>query len=265
MRALVLAQIRSRLVATLSLAFGGFALMLVIGVTYETFGTGLLGGAGKDGSAALDAFGGPGGTDVLSPAGWIGLGYNHPIMLVIAMASGVAIGSGAVAGMVDSGQAEMLFTRPVRRSAFLAAAVGVWIVSQTIVLTGAGLGAVLGGAFMAPIRGLGLWRLVLALPELLALGAFVGAIAVLASTMSRTPGRAIAITVAVAVVAYLLSFMSGLSASLDWLRWATPFGYVDPGGAISGGLDVLHVLVLAALAGLAYVAALAQVTRRDLV
>lgn len=265
MRALVLAQIRSRLPMTLGLAAGGFTLMFVIGVTYETFGTDLLGGADGSASDALDAFGGPGGIDILSPAGWVGLGFNHPIMLVITMTSGIAIGAGAVAGMRESGQGEMLFTRPVGRRAFLAAAVGVWAACQVVVLGAAGLGAVLGSLPSEPIRELGLARLVLALPELFALGAFIGAVALLASTTSRTRGRAVGIAVGVAVLSYLASFVSSLTDSLDALRWVTPFGYYDPGAAIADGVGVTNVLVLFGLAAVAYAAALARITRRDLV
>jgi ABC-2 type transport system permease protein len=250
---------------TAGLAAGGFVLMLVIGATFETFGTDLLGGADKSASTALDAFGGPGGTDILSPGGWIGLGFNHPLMLVIAMTSGVAIGAGAVAGMIESGRGEMLFTRPVRRPAFLAAAVLVWLTCELAVLAAAALGAAIGGAFTEPVRDLGLWRVLYALPELLALGAFVGGIALLASTAARTAGRAMGIAVGVAVVSYLLSVVSGLTDTLGWLRWLTPLGYYDPGGAITGGVGLGHVAVLGGLAIAAYVAALHRVMRRDLV
>jgi ABC-2 type transport system permease protein len=181
------------------------------------------------------------------------------------MASGVTIGAGAVAGMLESGQGEMLFTRPVPRLAFLTAACLVWGACEVLVLLGACLGAVLGGAFIEPLRELGLWRLSYALPELFALGAFMGAVALLASTLSSSRGQATGAAVAVGITSYLLSVISGLSESLHFLRWVSPFGYFDPGGAITAGPDAVHVAVLAVLAGLAYLGARRTMIRRDLV
>ena len=255
MRSLVLAEVRARLAVTLSLALGGFALMFVIGVTPMRPSTPLLGGAGEDASAALDAFGGPGGTESSPAGGGSGWATNHPIMLVIAMASGVAIGSGSrrYRRFRSGGDAS---TRPVRREAFLAAAVARGS-SASSSSGGARAWRSVPGTFMAPIRAPGSVASALRAAELLALGAFVGAIR--RCSPRRCPGRRAGRRDhrRGGCVAYPW-LMPGLSASLDWLRCSHAVRLCRSWRRRSAADSTSRTCSCSGLAGLAYLAALGR-------
>lgn len=265
MRPLVAAELRARARMIAGLATGAFTYLLILALTYHSIGVQALGKAFDSGAPkAFTAFSGSRSGDVLSPHGWMGLGFNHPMLMITTLTAALAIGTGCVAGEVDSGRAQLLFTAPVARARFLGAAVVVWAVSEGVILLAALAGALAGAGASADLRAAGLAGLAWAPLQLLPLTAFVAAIGVLASTYADTRGRALGVAVSLVVAAYLLDVVAGLSASLDALRWVTPFGYYDPGAAITRGLRPWPFIGLLAGAGVLLALARRRLERRDL-
>jgi ABC-2 type transport system permease protein len=91
-----------------------------------------------------------------------------------------------------------------------------------------------------------------------------GAVALLVGSATGRRARAVGISAALAVAAYLVNSLAPLVSSLDEVRRASPFYYYAAANPLRHGLDPLHVLVLAGLALVAAAAACAAVERRDL-
>lgn len=264
MRPLVFAELRARRRMIISLAAGAFTYLLILAVSYHAFGAGLDKAFAGDTPRAFTAFSGSRSGDILSPHGWMGLGFNHPMLMITTLTAALAIGTGAIAGEVDSGRGQLLFTAPLPRTRFLWAALLIWAVAELAILVAALAGATVGALLSADLRSAGVAELAWAPLQLAPLTLLVASAGLLASVVSPTRGRALGATVGVTVLAYLVNVISGLSGALDWMRWCSPFGYYDPGTAITDGLQLGPAAILLGLAGALLVAARTLLERRDL-
>jgi ABC-2 type transport system permease protein len=262
----VLAELRSRARMVGGTALGAFALLFVVTVSYGSLGLGTFGHAFANGEPprGLSALSGSHGTSFLTPDGWVGFGFDHPMFLVLTLTVAIAVGAGAIAGEVDTGRAELLFVAPVARSRFVVSALVVLLAAELAVLAAALGGATVGGAFSSQLRAAGLGHFVLAPLQYLPLALAVATGALWAGATSPTRGRALGLAVGATVTAYLLNVVAGLVAALDWLRWVTPFGYYEPGSALAHGFDVPRALALLALSAVFLALALRGAERRDL-
>jgi ABC-2 type transport system permease protein len=265
MRAFVLAELRARRRMVAGLGAGAYSLLLIMGLAYQSIGVRGLGGTfGSRQPRAISAFSGSPDGNFLSPHGWMGFGFNHPMFLVVTLTVGISVGAGAIAGEVDSGRAELLFTAPVTRTRFLLASFVVWVAAELAVLVAGWAGAMTGALFSSDLRHAGIGVLAWAPVQYLPLALFVAACAFAASASSPTRGRATAVTVGIVVLAYLLNVVSGLIGSLAWLRWLTPFGYYDPAAALAHGPRPWPAVALLAASGALLALTRAQLLRRDL-
>lgn len=261
----VVAELRARRRMIAGLAAGAFTYLLIVALSYHSIGVEGLGKAFHgDLPRTITAFSGSRGGDILSPHGWMGLGFNHPMLMVTSLTAALAIGTGAIAGEVESRRAELLFTAPLDRTRFLAASLLVWLVAEVSVLVVALAGALIGAALSDDLRHSGIGDLVWAPVQFLPLTLLVASIAFAASALSDTRSRALGAAIGVTVFAYLLSVVSGMIASLDWLRWCTPFGYYDPGAAIAHGPRPWPIAVLVGVSALLLTVTRVALERRDL-
>ena len=77
--------------------------------------------------------------------------------------------------------------------------------------------------------------------------------------------RASSIAIAVILVAYFLSIISGLKQNLDFLKWFTPFKYFDAGALFrSGRIDTTYLLLSVAIMVVCVAAAYWSYNKRDL-
>jgi ABC-2 type transport system permease protein len=265
MRSFIAAELRLRAHMLGGLAAGAFTFPLIMALSYKSIGVDALGPA-FDGRSprVFTAFAGTDSVNVLSPHGWMGLAFNHPLLLTVTLTAGVSFGAGAIAGQVESGRAELLFTRPVARRTLTLAPLLAWCLAELGILTAAATGAVVGGLLASDIHDAGVARLLLAPVQLIPLAALGAAIALAASAFAATRGRAIGAAVGALVLGYLLTVVSGLLDGAEWLRWLSPFGYYSPGRAIVDGIVWWHAAVLLAAAALLVVLAIRQCERRDL-
>jgi ABC-2 type transport system permease protein len=266
MSAFVRAELASRRRWLAGLALGAFTFLVILGLSYHSIGLGALGQAlaGRNRPKAFEAFSGSRHGEVLTPHGWLAFGFNHPLYLILTLAVAIGIGTASVAGEVESGRAELIFTRPIPRRRFLWSSLAIWGAAELFVIAAALAGAFAGGELSADLRRAGLGSIVLAPLQYLPLAFFIAAVAFLASTLSRTRGRALGAAIAVTVLAYLINFTATLFDGLSWARWLSPFGYYDPFAAVDHGIHWGDAAVLTGAAGILILAAMRVIDRRDL-
>ena len=147
----------------------------------------------------------------------------------------------------DAGRQELVLAGAIgRRGAFAAALLGIAVGAFTLWL------ALFAGFVVArlPVGGSAFLALATISPALV----FV-AVASVTSQIASTRRAALELATAVLVAAYLLRVVADTAAGLTWLRWATPFGWVEEMRAFAHprpgmlALPILVTLALTALAG----------------
>jgi ABC-2 type transport system permease protein len=264
--ALAGAELRSRYRTLLALCAGTFVFLLVLAGTYTALGgaSGLAKSFGREQPAFLSAFAGTRHANLFAPENFVGFGFLHPLFLVLTLAVGVSIGTAAVAGDIETGRVELLYTRPLRRTTLLDARLGVWALAQVgVVAAGVG-GAWLGTRLSQDLRSISPVLLVRIAVQYLPLAVLFAAVAFLASATARTRGHALAVAVGVAALSYLVNFLALLWHPLAWAQRITPFGYYSPLES-TNRVDVGNIVVLLAVAGVLLFVARRWVERRDLV
>jgi ABC-2 type transport system permease protein len=264
--ALAGAELRSRYRTLLALCAGTFVFLLVLAGTYTAIGgaSGLAKSFGREQPAFLSAFAGTRHANLFAPENFVGFGFLHPLFLVLTLAVGVSIGTAAVAGDIETGRVELLYTRPLRRTTLLDARLGVWAFAQVgVVAAGVG-GAWLGTRLSQDLRSISPLLLVRIAVQYLPLAVFFAAVAFVASATARTRGHALAVAVGVTALSYLVNFLALLWHPLAWAQRITPFGYYSPLESINR-VDVGNIVVLLAAAGVLLFVARWWVERRDLV
>jgi ABC-2 type transport system permease protein len=264
--ALVRAELRDRHRTVLALCAGTFVFLLVLVGTYTALGgaSALAKSFGKEQPAFLSAFAGTRRANLFAPENFVGSGFLHPLFLVLTLAVRISIGTAAVAGDIETGRVELLYTRPLRRTTLLDARFGVWVVAQLAVVAAGVGGAWLGTRLSQDLRGISPGLYVRVAAQYLPFAAFFGAVAFVASSTARTRGHALAVTVGAAALSYLVNFVALLWHPMAWAQRITPFGYYSPLES-TDRVDVGNIVVLLAAAAVLLFAARWWVERRDLV
>jgi ABC-2 type transport system permease protein len=169
-----------------------------------------------------------------------------------------------VAGDIESGRVEMLYTRPVARTTVLDARLRLWAGAQAFVLVASVAGAVAGERISPDLRTVGVGAIARIVVQLVPLIAFTGALSFLASAISRTRGQALGVAVGVMALSYLVNFVALLWHPLAFSSRLTPFGYYAPSAAVDH-VDWSHVAVLLGASVVLLVASRISLRRRDLV
>jgi ABC-2 type transport system permease protein len=262
---LVRAEVVQRRRMLAALAAGTFIFELAIGGTYQAFGGAALANSlGVKLPSFFSAFAGARDANVFSPANYVGLAFDHPLFLVLTLTVAIAIGTASVAGDIENGRAEMLYTRPVRRTTVLDARLRLWAVAQAIVVAAGAAGSLIGMRISTDLHAVGTagpGRLVV---QFIPLVTFVGALSFAASAASRTRGQALGIAVGATALSYLINFIALLWHPFAFAQRLTPFGYYTPATAVAK-VDWLDAVVLLAAASALLAYARIVLVRRDLI
>jgi ABC-2 type transport system permease protein len=191
----------------------------------------------------------------LNSAGGFGVWRGGTFVLVVAGLWGALASVRVLRGEEEAGRWDLLLAQPVRPRAALdrhllvllagCAVIGAAIAAVFLLNSQAADGAVLFGAGTALLA---------------AAGVGVGACCAQVFGQRR---RAAGVAGSVIGAAYLARMLGDASGSLDWLRWLTPFGWVQELRAYGGDHPGPLALLVASAAGL-QVAAVAMYGRRDL-
>ena len=204
------------------------------------------------------------GFDVFTPLGLLAFAFNHPFFLALSLSIGLAIGSAAIAGDVESGRAQLWYVRPVPRNRILRGRMLFYLFAQTLVVAAGVAGGVLTSALSDTLGADGVAVAARAGLQFLPLALVVGGTAFAVSAFAPTRARALGGALSILFLAYLINFVSLLWSRAELLRWITPFGYYDPLGVIEGtNWPDIAVLITATVALLTV--AHVGLKRRDLV
>ena len=146
----------------------------------------------------------------------------------------MAIGTAAIAGDVESGRAQLWYTRPVPRHLILRGRLVFWLFAQVCVVVAGVAGGVLASLLSDSLGREGAEVAIRAGVQFLPLALFVGALSFAVSAFAPTRARALGRTLGIAFLGYLANFVSLLWSAAEPLRWITPFGYYDPLGVVQG-------------------------------
>ncbi|MGI9538601.1 MAG: ABC transporter permease subunit, partial [Miltoncostaeaceae bacterium] len=189
-----------------------------------------------------------GSADVASPGGYLGSAYVHPVALTVQGALVVSMAS-ALARDLDSGQAELILSRPLP--------VWAWVFAQWSALA-VGLAAVAAGGFLGGLAGISTVDAlsgveVGSLAAVSAGGYLVflafGGIALLVATLAPSGGRAVGWAAGIVLVSYALDYLADIWTIAEPLGPLSPFHYYDPGVILTEGrLPATDALLLTLVA-----------------
>ena len=199
-----------------------------------------------------------------SVSGIVALAYNHPLILVTLLLVGISIPIRHLAGAVERGTLELLFTMPVPR---LHIGLSLWLASGAfllILLAGCWLGTGLGMALFPETRdlevftvlrlGLNLWLLTFA----------ISSYALLISAYAREAAPAAQLAAGLTLLFFFLDYAVQIWPAIEVLGPLTPFHYYDPQGLLRGEVSWgRNLVVLLGVALISGSAALVRIQRRD--
>ncbi len=198
-------------------------------------------------------------------AGYLSLGFTHPLYLTLASAALVGFGARTLAGEMERGTIQLALSRPISRFQVYAARVlGVVVVAVGLAIAGPA-GMLLGMRLAQPEGILEIGYFVpTALATLLLFWA-IGGLTLLGSAAASTTGRVVAWATAALVLFYFIDYFATLWAFLEPLEPLSIFAYYDPSQSlVNGALPARHIMTLG-LVGLGGAAGgLAVFVRRDL-
>ncbi len=201
---------------------------------------------------------------LLSFAGAVGFGFQHPLVLVAAIA--FVIGAATIpAGERESGFLDLLLARPVPRSRYLAAVV-LLVVLGAVVLPSAQLAGAAAGLALVEASGEIPWiRYASSAAGLTTLLLAVGGYSLLIAADAQRRGLATARAVGLTLAAFWLDVTADMWEPLRALRWLSPFAYFRPvPAAVIPHTPLENPLVLLAVFTACVAAAFYRFGRRDL-
>ncbi len=213
----------------------------------------------------VDSLLGGGGVLLTSPVAYVALGWRHPFVLIAVAALAISRGTASVAGEVQSGTGDLLFSRPIPRWRIL-------LVHWMTTLVG------LADICLVASLGTGFWFWALGLPEApslravfmtglmaFALAAVMASLAYLLSAGSSEAGRASSWAISLTLVFYLMDFVGDLWELAEPVKPYSIFHYYRPLELLRGDRGLFPDLyILLGLALLLFVGASLVLQRRDL-
>ena len=199
----------------------------------------------------------------LSARGFLGFGYVHPFPLLILAVWAVRVSVGALAGEVGRGTMDLVASRPVSRTAQVAAAA--WAVSAGLALiAAAGWAGTAVGLGNRPLEGVAASDLLPVAAMSLLLFASWGAVALFVSATRRDAGAAISWCAGLLAGSYVLDYLARVWTAIAFLRPLSLFRYYEPQRVLREGIGAGDVVVLSAVGLAALAGAFAVFARRDL-
>ena len=197
-----------------------------------------------------------------SSAGVVALGYTHPFFLLLLGVWAVRVPSGALAGEIGRGTMDLLAARPVGRSQMVLSVFLAFASGLALILL-AGWAATAIGLSLRPLGVSGARFIGVAAMAWLLFASF-GAVSVLIAATAREAGHAIAWTSGVIATSFVLEYLGRVWKAAAGLRAFSPFAYYRPQQIVTGGIVASDATRLAALMGVAVVAAIVIFRKRDL-
>ena len=197
--------------------------------------------------------------------GAVAFGYNHPIVLIFLTVIAIMLPARHVAGEIEGGTLELLFSLPIKRLKF---AFSLWFISIVllfVLIAGGWLGTIIGLRIYPQISelpfsiifriGLNLWFLMLT----------INAYTFLFAAFSREAGKVTQRAAGLTLFFYFLSYTVKLWDKVSFLKPITIFTYYQPQAlTMNQDLWLKNIGVLAVLVIVFMVIAFRRIDRRDI-
>jgi ABC-type transport system involved in multi-copper enzyme maturation permease subunit len=193
----------------------------------------------------------------------VSFGFQHPFSLV-AGAAMVMVMATVPAAEREAGLLDLILTRPLPRSRYLAATALLVLLSAILpplaLLAGSGLGL----AVVEVPQGVSWADYIPSALALTLLLLAIGSYALLFSTEARRRGIAVGQMVGMTLLFYWLDFLGDYWDTLEVARLLSPFHYFDPARAARSGIPIQDYVVLGGVALLCTLGAFLNFRRQDL-
>jgi ABC-2 type transport system permease protein len=201
---------------------------------------------------------------MVSFGGLVAFGFTHPAALVAAIGFVVVVGT-VPAGERESGLLDLILSRPVPRSRYLASLVLLLVAGSLLLPLALVTGAAVGLAQVDNPDELPWTRYLHAAGGFTTLLLAIGGYTLFIAAGSRRRGRAVALTVGLTVAFFWIDMMAGLWSPLERVQWLSPFSYYDPMGAVvASGAPLEHPVVLLGIFALTTGAAFGRFRHQNL-
>jgi ABC-type transport system involved in multi-copper enzyme maturation permease subunit len=196
---------------------------------------------------------------------WMTIGLLDPPFFLGGGAFAIGIGLRCVAGELQDGSLALALTRPISRRSWYLSHLAVMIPGSFLIGVFYAFGCMVASWATTPIGSLDPWYTILASLEAGLLFTVFGAFATMFSAFSAEKGRAMAWTLGVLVVMYILAFLLPLWGTGENLAKLTPFGWYVPGPILqTGDIPWGDVGMLALFAAVPLAIGGVRFVRRDL-
>ena len=198
-------------------------------------------------------------------AGYLSLGFTHPLFLTLASVAVIGFVARSLAGEMERGTIQLALARPIsRHRVYLARVIGMVVIAIGLAVTGP-LGMIAGLRFTDLQDVVSYGHFVPTAGATFLLFWAIGGISLLGAAASDTTGRAIAWAAGALIVSYFVDYFAELWDVLDPLAPFSFFTYYDPFTAlVRGALATRDVLTLAAIGAVGALGGLIVFVRRDL-
>ncbi|MGH2534770.1 MAG: ABC transporter permease [Thermomicrobiales bacterium] len=198
-------------------------------------------------------------------AGYLSLGFTHPLFYILIFTAVVAFITRSLAGEMERGTIQIALSRPISRLRVYAARVaGALAIIAAIAAIGP-LGMMAGIALARP-EGTIEYRYLITTSVAMALLIWaVAGLTLLGSAAASTAGRAVGWAAAWLIVFYFVDYFAALWSVLEPLEPLSIFTYYEPAEAmVNGTLPVENVAILSLLGLGGMIGGLVVFVRRDL-
>jgi ABC-2 type transport system permease protein len=198
-------------------------------------------------------------------AGYLSLGFTHPLYLILCGAAIVGFTARTLAGEMDSGTIQIPLSRPISRPAvYLSRLAGVAAISLLLAAIGP-MGMTAGMLFAQPEGEFVFAHFGAVALNGLALFWAIGGLSLWGSAAASAAGRVVGWAVALLAVSYFVDYFAGVWAPLQRWTFLSIFDYYEPGNAlVTGQINARNLIILAAIGTAAAAIGLAVFVRRDL-
>lgn len=202
--------------------------------------------------------------DDLSATMLVTIAWAHPVVLALVWGFEIALCTRVPAGEIEHGTIDVLLGWPVSRAATYLAETLVWLAAGALLLACGATGFLLGLRTLEPALRPDTGRVLLAVLNLGAVYAAVGAFTLCVAAASDRRGRAVGIAVGFVLASFLLQFLGQFWTPAERLAFASFTHYYRPAQVmLDGRLPTGDVLVLLAAAAVLWAIGLAVWRRRS--
>ncbi len=198
-------------------------------------------------------------------AGYLALGFTHPIYHILSAATAIWFASRSLAGEIERGTIQLALARPIsRQRVYASRVVGLVVVTAGVAAVGP-IGMIAGVALANPDGTIALRHFIpmAAMAALLAWA--IGGLALGGSAVADRMGQAVGWAIAVLVVSYVIDYFAALWSALRPLEPLSIYHYYDPPSALARGVVASsNALVLGAVGLAGVLFGFICFTRRDL-